>query len=59
MTLQACLELGGLVEAVPMADLADRSRRILRENPRLIGDAGDHLDDPEDDWREYWRTVLA
>lgn len=55
VTLEAFLELDGLSEGVQLATLADRSRYIMRNNPRLAGDAGEHLNDSDDDWRDYWR----
>jgi hypothetical protein len=27
----------------------------MRNNPRLVGDAGDHLNDSNDEWYQYWR----
>lgn len=32
-----------------VADLADRSRSIMQTNPRLVGDAGEHLGDSDED----------
>jgi hypothetical protein len=55
VTLQAFLELGGVSDAVALKDLAARSRYIMRHNPRLAGDAREHLDDRDEDWCEYWR----
>jgi hypothetical protein len=55
VTLQAFVELGGLAGGVSVADLANRSRHIMRNNPRLLGDAGDHLNDRDDEWCQYWR----
>jgi superfamily II DNA or RNA helicase len=55
VTLQAFLELGGLVGGVSVADLGDHSRYIMQNNPRLVGDAGEHLDETDEDWRQYWR----
>jgi superfamily II DNA or RNA helicase/diadenosine tetraphosphate (Ap4A) HIT family hydrolase len=55
VTLEAFLDLGGLAEGVPLTELADRSRYIMRNNPRLAIDAGDHLDDDDQTWYQYWR----
>lgn len=55
VTLEAFLELDGLSDGVGLDELADRSRYIMRNNPRLVGDAGEHLNDSDDDWHKYWR----
>lgn len=38
-----------------MSRLARRSRQILRGDPRLTADVGDHLDDDDAAWERYWR----
>jgi superfamily II DNA or RNA helicase/diadenosine tetraphosphate (Ap4A) HIT family hydrolase len=55
VTLEAFLELGGLAAGVRLAELADRSRYIMRNNPRLVGDAATHLNESDDQWHDYWR----
>jgi hypothetical protein len=55
VTLEAFLDLGGLSGGVALSELADRSRYLMRNNPRLSVDAGDHLDDEDEDWYRYWR----
>lgn len=55
VTLQAFLELGGLTDGVVLRDLADRSRYIMRNNPRLAVDAGEHPGDDDAAWYRYWR----
>jgi hypothetical protein len=55
VTLPAFVELGGLAGGIPVPELASRSRYIMRTNPRLVGDAGDHLHDSDDEWYQYWR----
>jgi superfamily II DNA or RNA helicase len=55
VTLQAFLDIGGLVSGVALTELAGRSRYIMRNSPRLAVDAGDHLDDPDENWYQYWR----
>jgi hypothetical protein len=55
VTLEAFLDLGGLARGIPLANLADRSRYIMRNNPRLAVDAGDHLEDDDESWYQYWR----
>jgi superfamily II DNA or RNA helicase/diadenosine tetraphosphate (Ap4A) HIT family hydrolase len=55
VTLEAFLDLGGLSGGVALSELADRSRYVMRNNPRLAVDASDHLDDEDEDWFQYWR----
>lgn len=55
VTLQAFLEEDGLGSGVTISRLAARSRQILRGDPRLVADVGDHLGDDEAEWQNYWR----
>jgi superfamily II DNA or RNA helicase/diadenosine tetraphosphate (Ap4A) HIT family hydrolase/HKD family nuclease len=59
VTLQAFVELGGLAGGVSIPELANRSRHIMRNNPRLVGDAGVHLNDSDDEWCQYGGSVGA
>jgi hypothetical protein len=55
VTLQAFLDLGGLSTGIDLNELADRSRYVMRRNPRLSVDASEHLVDADEDWYQYWR----
>ena len=55
VTLQAVVELGGLIAGVSVPDLAIRAREIMRGDPRLATDVEGHLTDPDSEWEKYWR----
>ena len=55
VTLQAVLDEDGLSGGVALSALAARSRQIMRGDPRLAADVGDHLGNDDQAWEDYWR----
>ncbi len=56
VTLDALLEAGKLGAGLPLGDLAERSRRILRRSPELLEDVADNERDADEaKWLAYWR----